>query len=227
MNDREMREPLFDYLEDFYGKIRILEEKNAGSSRADVIGVVDGELIGFEIKSDRDSYTRLKTQTADYDAFCDFNYLVIGASHQKHAHEHLPPHWGILIVRETPEGVLVEMDQLPARNEHVRLGNQLSFLWRPELEQLLAENDLPLYRGRSKAFVQAKLLERVEESILKRQITDLLFERDYEQLLGEIGRVRRENYEKRLLTGTAGRKTLRIRRKRIRRRKQIKKQAGV
>lgn len=64
MNDRQMREPLFDYLEAFYGKIRILEEKNAGRSRADVIGVVDGALIGFEIRSDRDSYTRLKTQKA-------------------------------------------------------------------------------------------------------------------------------------------------------------------
>ena len=215
MNDREMREPLFDYLEEFYGKIRILEEKNAGGSRADVIGVIDGELIGFEIKSDRDGYARLKTQTADYDAFCDFNYLVAGASHQKHAHEHLPPHWGILIVRETDGGVVVEMDQMPARNGSVRLENQLSFLWRPELEMLLQENGLPLYRGRSKAFVQGKLLAKVEKEILKKQITQILFERDYEQLLGEISRVRQEKLEKRLLSGTAaGKRKTRIRRKR-------------
>ncbi|MCR5160158.1 MAG: hypothetical protein K6C06_00145, partial [Lachnospiraceae bacterium] len=70
MNDAQMREPLFDYLEAFYGKIRILEEKNTGASRADVIGVIDGALLGFEIKSDVDSYTRLATQTKDYDQFC-------------------------------------------------------------------------------------------------------------------------------------------------------------
>lgn len=34
MLDKEMREPLFDYLEEFYGKIRIFEEKNAGGSRS-------------------------------------------------------------------------------------------------------------------------------------------------------------------------------------------------
>ena len=85
LTDSQMREPLFDYLEEFYGKIRIFEEKNAGASRADVIGVIDGALLGFEIKSDRDSYTRLKTQTRDYDDFCDINFLVVGKSHVKHA----------------------------------------------------------------------------------------------------------------------------------------------
>ena len=95
MLDKEMREPLLDYLEEFYGKIRIFEEKNAGGSRADVIGVIDSSLLGFEIKSDSDSYTRLKTQTRDYDDFCDINFLVIGKTHIKHAEEHIPPYWGI------------------------------------------------------------------------------------------------------------------------------------
>ena len=198
MNDQEMRDPLFDYLEGFYGKIRILEEKNTGASRADVIGVIDGDLIGFEIKSDRDTYTRLKTQTVDYDAFFDFNYLAVGASHQKHAHEHLPAHWGILVVHESENGPIVEMDQIPARNNGAKLANQLSFLWRPELERLLVQNELPLYRGRSKAFVQEKLLEKVEHAVLKKQITDILFERDYSKLLAEIEAVRKEKALKRV-----------------------------
>ena len=186
MTDREMREPLFDYLEEFYGKIRILEEKNAGASRADVIGVVDGALLGFEIKSDRDSYTRLKTQTRDYDRFCDWNYLVVGKSHLRHAHEHIPPHWGILAVWEEADGVRVEMYQLPGKNPGVELKNQLSFLWRPELALLQEQNGLPAYRQKSKAFVQEKLLELVPGETLKRQMTDLLFERDYGALLEEI-----------------------------------------
>ena len=51
MLDVEIREPLFLYLETIYGKVRIFEEKNIGKSRADVIAVTDGALIGLEIKS--------------------------------------------------------------------------------------------------------------------------------------------------------------------------------
>ena len=53
MLDKEIREPLFDFLEEFYGKIRIFEEKITGLSRTDALGVIDGQLIGFEIKSNR------------------------------------------------------------------------------------------------------------------------------------------------------------------------------
>lgn len=197
LTDSQMREPLFDYLEEFYGKIRIFEEKNAGASRADVIGVIDGALLGFEIKSDRDSYTRLKTQTRDYDDFCDINFLVVGKSHVKHAHEHIPEHWGIIVIWEGEDGqIQVEMDQLPAPNHKVSAANQLHFLWRPELARLQEMNDLPVYKARSKQFVQQKILERVPEEVLKRQITDLLFERDYQELLGEIAQVRSERAAK-------------------------------
>ena len=65
MLDKDIREPLFDFLEEFYGKIRIFEEKVTGISRTDALGVIGGQLIGFEIKSDSDTYTRLKRQTAD------------------------------------------------------------------------------------------------------------------------------------------------------------------
>ena len=198
MTDKEMREPLFDYLEEFYGKIRIFEEKNAGASRADVVGVIDGALLGFQIKSDRDSYTRLKTQTLDYDHFCDMNFLVVGKSHLKHAHEHIPGHWGMIVVWEEENGeVLVEMDQLPAPNPGVSLASQLSFLWRPELAMLQEMNELPVYREKSKQFVQQKILEKVPETVLKRQITDLLFERDYQELLERIAAIRAERKPRR------------------------------
>ncbi len=32
--DKDIREPLFDFLEDSFGKVRILEEKRTGSARA-------------------------------------------------------------------------------------------------------------------------------------------------------------------------------------------------
>lgn len=50
LHDGQIREILFDYLDERYGKIRIFEEKNIKSSRADIIAVIDGSIIGMEIK---------------------------------------------------------------------------------------------------------------------------------------------------------------------------------
>lgn len=213
MLDKDMREPLFDYLEEFYGKIRIFEEKNAGGSRADVIGVIDGNLLGFEIKSDSDSYTRLKTQTKDYDKFCDINFLVIGKTHRKQAEFHIPPYWGIICIYEENEKVQVEMLQIPGRNPNVSIRRQIEFLWRPELYQIQKWNDMPEYKQKSKEFVRDKIVEKIPEAELKQQITDLLFERDYELLLEEIRQVKKRNLEKRIQNGTLRKK--RRRRKRI------------
>ena len=211
MLDKDMREPLFDYLEEFYGKIRIFEEKNAGASRADVIGAIDGSLLGFEIKSDNDSYTRLKTQTKDYDKFCDINFLVIGKSHEKQAEFHIPSYWGIICIYEENVKIQVEMQQIPGYNPNVSVRRQIEFLWRPELYQIQKWNDMPEYKHKSKEFVRDKIVEKVPEAKLKRQITDLLFERDYELLLEQIRQVKKQNMEKKIQSGTI--------RKRPRRRK--------
>ena len=76
IHDRDIREPLFDYLEENYGKIRIIEEKMMGKSRANVVMVTEDALYGIEIKSDADTYTRLSRQVKDYDKFYDRNIIV-------------------------------------------------------------------------------------------------------------------------------------------------------
>lgn len=65
--DKDIREPLFEFLEERFWKIRILEEKQMGRSRADIVMVLPEILVGIEIKSDADTYTRLSRQVRDYD----------------------------------------------------------------------------------------------------------------------------------------------------------------
>ena len=74
--DRDIREPLFDFLEAYYGKVRILEEKQMGRSRADIVMVLPSALVGIEIKSDADTYARLKRQVRDYDQHFDANWRI-------------------------------------------------------------------------------------------------------------------------------------------------------
>ena len=54
--DKDIREPLFEFLEETYGKIRIIEEKTMGRSRADIVMVTTDSLWGIEIKSNADTY---------------------------------------------------------------------------------------------------------------------------------------------------------------------------
>ena len=96
--DKDIREPLFDFLEETYGKIRILEEKRTGSARADVVMITPDYLYGIEIKSDADTYARLEKQVKNYDWFYDRNIIVAGSTHAAHVREHVPEWWGIITV---------------------------------------------------------------------------------------------------------------------------------
>ena len=102
--DKDIREPLFDFLDDIYLTNRIIEEKQMGRSRADVVMVTPLAIYGIEIKSDADTYARLKRQVRDYDNFYDYNYVVVGTSHAYHIQEHVPDYWGIITVEQS-EGV--------------------------------------------------------------------------------------------------------------------------
>ena len=164
--DKDIREPLFDYLEEYYGKIRILEEKRTGRSRADIVMVLPEMLCGIEIKSDADSYTRLSTQIKDYDQYFDMNIIAVGSSHAAHVEEHVPAYWGIITIDEIDGRPDFYYLRLPARNPAMKPLRKIEILWRPELAHIQELNELPKYAQKSKAFVQEVLVERVEPSRL-------------------------------------------------------------
>lgn len=198
--DKDIRESLYDYLEETWGKIRIIEEKRIGRSRADLVMVLPGAVAGIEIKSDADTYVRLSGQVVDYDRLFDYNILVAGSVHAAHAHEHVPEHWGIVIVEEAEKageegakagGADFYMLRRPKRREGLDIREKLQLLWRPELAQLQEKNELPRYRDKSKAFVIELLAERVAPELLHEQISEALFERDYTTIGETIDAYRR------------------------------------
>ena len=180
--DKDIREPLFDFLEERYGKTRIIEEKQVGRSRADVVMVRPGSLSGIEIKSDADTYARLERQVLGYDRYFDYNYVAAGSSHGNHVKEHVPSWWGIITVEQDQDQVdfYVLREALPNPNRLLRA--KLSLLWRPELAHIQKINQLPKYREKSKLFVMEKILAKVSEDLLHQQISQELFERDYTKI---------------------------------------------
>lgn len=177
--DCDIREPLFDYLEERFGKARMFEEKTIGKSRADVLMVTEGRITGLEIKSDADTYERLKRQARDYDRYCDENYVVIGKSHEKHVEEHIPVYWGVLVVSVNGREIVIEEMRPAQPNPKMKRELQLAILWRTELQNIIEQNHLPHYKQKSKRFVREKLLEKLEWDRLKAAVCEELFERDY------------------------------------------------
>ena len=177
--DRNIREPLFFFLEEEYGKARFFEEKIIGSSRADVMMVIEHALVGIEIKSDADTYTRLKSQVRDYNRFFDYNYIVIGTSHAQHVFEHVPEEWGIITVELVDGAPDFYILRRPQQNPKCKMRNQLSFLWRRELENIKKDYIKFKYADKSKDFLRKKIIEKVPEDQLHQLIAQELFERDY------------------------------------------------
>ena len=177
--DADIREPLFDYLEGYHGKVRFLEEKVTGRARADVVMVLPDKICGIEIKSDADSYTRLTTQVKNYDKFYDENYLVVGSTHALHAAEHVPAYWGIISVELIKGEVDFYRIREAAPNPKAKLRNKMSLLWKSELSHILAKNKMPKYAQKSKIFIIEKLIDKVYEDLLHKQISEEFFDRDY------------------------------------------------
>ena len=178
--DKDIREPLFLWLEEKYEKARFFEEKDIGRSRADIMMVTDNAITGFEIKSDADSYARLKRQVRDYNKYFDYNYVAVGRSHLKHIEEHIPKWWGVVACGEGDDGeVLFEMVKEAQKNPKRDMNLKMSFLWKRELLTITGECLKFKYKQLSKLAIRAKLIEKVDEETLDALVSRELFDRDY------------------------------------------------
>ena len=200
LKDQDIREPLFDFFDEKFGKVRIIEEKQIAKSRADVMLVLEEKLIGVEIKSDADTYARLARQVKDYNKFFDYNYVVVGSSHSKHIEEHVPEYWGIIEAISKEESVEFNVLREPEINKRAqrtyKMKRKLSILWRPELSHIQEINGMPKYKQRSKDFVITKIMEKVPWDLLHRQISEELFQRDYNTISEAIKEWRSSIYDR-------------------------------
>ena len=197
LKDQDIRDPLFDFFDEKFGKVRIIEEKQIAKSRADVMLVLEEKLIGVEIKSDADTYARLARQVKDYNKFFDYIYVVVGSSHSQHIEEHVPEYWGIIEAISKEESVEFNVLREPEINKRAqrtyKMKRKLSILWRPELSHIQEINGMPKYKQRSKDFVITKIMEKVPWNLLHRQISEELFQRDYNTISEAIKEWRSSN----------------------------------
>lgn len=174
MNDKSIRKILIAYLKTRNTNMRIYQEKGIGNSICDVM-VVEDCLIGYEIKSDLDNYSRLNEQVKAYNLFFDKNYIVVSDKHINSVSEKIPNTWGIICVREND----IYIEREAKKNKDVSRRRQLSILWKLELKNLLIKNYMPMYAQKEKGFIADEICRRVPEDVLGKQIVEELMNRDY------------------------------------------------
>lgn len=74
-----------------------------GSFRAD-IAVLNGKLVGYEIKTDSDTLSRLPNQVKAYNEVFDNAYIIVGNKYIDSIQELVPEWWGIYLIQESALG---------------------------------------------------------------------------------------------------------------------------
>lgn len=110
----------------------------SGIARVD-LAVLNGSLHGFEIKSERDSLTRLFAQAEYFSEVMDHVTLVVVDQFKDHAAEIVPPWWTISIVLRRGSAVFFETVREGQRNPAISVLSFLEFLWRDEAYQIAVE----------------------------------------------------------------------------------------
>lgn len=133
--------------------------------RFDAAAIVDGELWGFEVKSERDSLTRLTqaaySQINTYSRVFDRVFLVCAPRWVTRAEPIVPPWWGI--VRADPQGLEVHRAaELNPGDVKRRLSRQL---WTDEARRLARRHQLPVRAGALKGNLMAALVKLPTEAL--------------------------------------------------------------
>jgi|SRR5579863_2447040 len=138
LQDEHIREALKKILREQDGSAAIIDELPLlrGRGRAD-LAFVNGELCGFEIKSEADSLVRLGAQKETYESIFEFNTLVAAKKHLKLARQRIPKTWGIIEAKRTNGEVELHPRRRAQRNQGINNSALARLLWKNECRQIL------------------------------------------------------------------------------------------
>lgn len=146
MRDGEIRHALLDRLAaDHAGNAdtRVWPELSLclGEARVDV-GVVNGSLSGFEIKSASDRLTRLPRQREVYAKCLDFVTIVVEERWNEAVDAHIPDWWGVMVATESAGSAILHERRSPTANQELDPLAVAQLLWRDEAAAVAAARGL-------------------------------------------------------------------------------------
>lgn len=151
----------------------VLEELGLRHGRARIdLAIVNGELIGFELKSDLDSLQRLPEQVMVYNSVLDRITLIVTERHLSAAVEQISEWWGIIIAGLDLDGAVSFREvRSPKINPVVEKLAVARLLWRTEalgiLEELGAAEG---FRSKGRTEIYTRLTELLDDETLRLRV---------------------------------------------------------
>jgi hypothetical protein len=136
--DQNIREALKKSLRNQDSSAAIIDELPLlrGRGRAD-LAFVNGEMWGFEIKSEADSLVRLGVQADNYESVFEFNTIVAAKKHLRLARKRIPQNWGIIEARQVDGETKLHPIRQAQRNNKLSNSALERILWKNECIKIL------------------------------------------------------------------------------------------
>jgi hypothetical protein len=147
---------------------------NLGNSIID-IAVINGSMMGYEIKSDVDTLRRLEGQISDYNKVFDFLNIVTSKKFAPTIKNHIPKWWGIIEVEEKDNQIKIYQRRKAKPNKNVSPYSLLQLLWKDELVDMIDRYGLNRsLKNKPKKVVWAYLSEVLNIEIIKNDVRNYL-----------------------------------------------------
>jgi hypothetical protein len=136
--DQNIREALKKSLRGQDSSAAIIDELPLlrGRGRAD-LAFVNGEMWGYEIKSEADSLVRLGVQAENYESVFEFNTIVAAKKHLRLARKRIPQNWGIIEARQVDGETKLRPRRQAQRNNKLSNSALARILWKNECVRIL------------------------------------------------------------------------------------------
>ncbi len=146
-----------------------------GASRAD-IAVINGHMVGIEIKGDSDTLDRLESQVPAYSSVFDQVVLVCTERHVDRAVRYVPSWWGVVCADEGPRhGVRLQTVRAAAPNPEVDPYAVAQLLWRDEAIAILRKRGAAARELRgSRAVLYSEIVDRLGARDLRYEVREAL-----------------------------------------------------
>ncbi|WP_417711343.1 sce7726 family protein [Roseibium aggregatum] len=183
MRDRDVRDVVVRDLQAAHmhdPTTRIVQEMGiwSGTVRIDV-ATINGELSGFELKSDRDTLERLPTQAKYYSLVFDRLTLVCGSRHVEKAKKIVPKWWGIISAEQSNGKITLKNLQKSERNNDIDPFLVAQLLWKEEAIGVLDRYDLAKgFRSKAARVIHERMARELPLETLKFEVRAALKSRD-------------------------------------------------
>jgi hypothetical protein len=149
-----------------------------GRCRAD-IAVINGHLIGYEIKSDVDSLKRLAFQIETYNTVFDLSSVVLTERHLSEVMRMIPDWWGVILATENNKKFIhFEHLRSPIQNTFTKDYSVVQLLWRDEAQQVLMKLGIQGAQLRkSRSCLYKDIINLLEPPVLRNIVREFLKKR--------------------------------------------------